>query len=237
MKHIHHLILIAAVLFTAAAGAAIAAPTAAPTAAPPMVRVSGSVVDKQSAALVDPTCLYFWPKESQEPDGWRMSIDCVDLSETGAFSTLLPVGDYKVQVEASNVVEGMFIGGIDLAKAKTFSVPVKGLVSQLLKVDTMTKVSGRVTGINSQSLANPNCVYFWNQDKTAPRGWSRPDQCADLDFTGAFTAWVPAGSHKVEVQADNVAAETFAGRDGTLLNGTVVKVSTKPIVQIGRAHV
>jgi len=161
-----------------------------------------------------------------------MSFDCVDLSGTGAFSTLLPVGDYKVQVEASNVVEDMFVGGIDLAKAKTFSVPAKGLVGQLLKVDTMTKVSGRVTGINSQSLANPNCVYFWNQDKTAPGGWSRPDQCADLDFTGAFTAWVPAGSHKVEVQADNVAAETFAGRDGTLLNGTVVKVSTKPIVQL-----
>ena len=211
-----------------AAGAATAAPTPAPT----TVRVSGSVVDKQGASLVDPTCLYFWPKDTQDPDGWRMSFDCVDLSDTGAFSTVLPVGDYKVQVEASNVVEGMFIGGADLAKAKTLSVPAKGLVGQLLKVDTMTKVSGRVTGINSQALANPNCVYFWNQDKAAPRGWSRPDQCADLDFTGAFTAWVPAGSHKVEVQADNVAAETFAGRDGTLLNGTVVKVASKPIVRL-----
>lgn len=161
-----------------------------------------------------------------------MSLDCVELSELGLFSTSLPVGDYKVQVEATNVLEGMFIGGADLAKAKTLTVPAKGLTSQLLKVDTMTKVSGRVTGPNGQSLANPNCVYFWIQDKTSPRGWSRPDQCSDIDFTGAFVAWVPAGSHKVEVQADNVAAETFAGRDGTLLNGTIVKVATKPIVRL-----
>ena len=208
-------------------------------AAPPAPNFSGVVVDAKGGGLADPNCLYLWPKDATVDGGWSIdtpppvSSVCNPLGDSGDFSIYVPPGDYKVQIEAANVVPGMFVGGLDIAKAKTFTVPatsaLKGLV---LKVDVMTRVSGKVTANNDRVLVNPSCIYFWVADKAAAGGFRQPDGCADIDVNGAFVTYLGPGTYRAQVQADNVADLAFAGPDATLKNATNIKVAATPVTNM-----
>jgi hypothetical protein len=192
-------------------------------------KVSGLVIDQQKRALVEPNCIYFWPKAPAEPDGWAAGDECIPLNDDGSFSTVMPLGDYKIMVEATNVQTGMFVGGLNLNKATTFAVTAKGLSGLVLKVDVLNSMSGKLLSVGGQPLANPNCAYFWYADKTALSGWSRPDECVALNDDGTFKAWLAPGTYRVEVLADNVALNQFAGLDGSFAKATNVKMAKKVI--------
>lgn len=208
-------------------------PASAAASALPAPNFSGVVVDVKGGGLADPNCLYLWQKDISVEEGWSTDSLCYPLGDSGDFSLYTKPGDYKVQVEAGNVLAGMFVGGLDLAKAKVFTIPsgvgLKGLV---LKVDVMTRVSGKVAANGDRVLANPYCIYFWMADKTAPNGYRQPDDCAEIDVNGAFVTYLAAGTYKAQVLADNVADTAFAGPDTTLKNGTTIKVAATSLVNL-----
>lgn len=222
-------LLIASVFMTSLASPSNATTTPAPTADP---TVSGKVTNLKGKLLAEATCLYFWAKDVSAPLGWADSNDCVFIDERGTFEDQLPVGDYKVEVEATNVVRGMFVGGADVTKATTISVPAKGLKGLALKVNTMATVSGKVVDLKGQEIINANCVNFWSQSPSSPTTWTKPLDCAEMDFDGSFTAYVLPGKYKIEVLADNVALHVFVGGDNTLANASVVNVPAEGLSKL-----
>ncbi len=186
--------------------------------------VSGKVLNLAGKGLVDPWCVYFWPESAEAPGGWARSSECVDTDERGVFATVLPLGRYKVEVEATNVAYGMFVGGATLDVATTLTVGPKGLKGLKLKVATLAVVAGQFVDLAAKALVNPNCVYFWYEDAEAESGWSVPDECFEIDPDGFFSAYVAPGKYKLEVQADNIALSTFFGGQNTLATATPVVV-------------
>ena len=205
-------------------GLSVSPPTTAAT-APTVGVLSGKVMNQQGKNLVDPTCVYLWPQNTAAATGWGPSGDCIELDDKGAFSQTVRIGSYKIAVEATNVASAMFVGGPDVQTATTFAVPAKGLKGLKLKVDTLASVSGKVIDLRSKPLINPNAVIFWAADASTPDGWTALDPAADLDTDGYFTGYLPVGKYKLQIVADNVAANTFVGGDNTLAGGLVVTVA------------
>ncbi|NDB18062.1 MAG: hypothetical protein EB027_02115 [Actinobacteria bacterium] len=214
-----------AALFALASGLLTGSISAAAVTPVTAATVSGKVLNLAGKALVDPWCVYFWPESAEAPGGWARSSNCVETDERGVFSTVLPLGRYKVEVEATNVAYGMFVGGATVDVATTLTVGPKGLKGLKLKVATLAVVSGQFLDVAGKPLVNPNCVYFWFEDNTAETGWSVPDECFEIDPDGYFSAYVAPGKYKLEVQADNIALNTFFGGQNTLATATQLVVS------------
>ncbi|MBU6214074.1 MAG: hypothetical protein KGP01_06500 [Actinomycetales bacterium] len=209
----------------AAAVVAVTVTAAGPSLAgtPAAVTFSGVIKDTFGRNLVKPLCLFLWPSDPAAPGGWRSSIQCVDIDNSGKFSTQVAPGDYKVQVLADNVAEGGFVGGDTVATATVVTIPSNGLTGAALAIRPLALVTGTVTAAKP-GLVNAQCVVFWQRDPKADVGWSASNTCGELNSKGAFTAYVPIGDIKIQVVADNVGSDVFLGGDNTLAGATVFSV-------------
>lgn len=202
---------------------------AAASSAPASATFAGKVRDTLGKSLVNPMCIYLWSPTGSD---WTRGATCIELDTSGAFNAVVPVGSYKVEVDADNVAENAFVGGVDLEQATTITITTAGVTGVTYTVPVLPVVSGTVAGANKVALVNAMCVFFWAQDSQAPLGWTQTSTCGEISTKFAFVAYVPAGTYKLQVSADNVDAEAFVGGDGTLAKATIFTVPATGLAKV-----
>lgn len=189
--------------------------------APATATFAGKFRDSVGKTLVNPMCMYLW---SFADSDWSRGKTCIDLDSAGAFNVTVPVGAYKIEVTADNLADNTFVGGTTVQTATLITLTSAGITGATYTVSALPAVSGTVAGALKVAIVNPMCVFFWAPDPVAARGWSPLSTCGEITSKFAFTAYVPAGTYKLQVNADNVDTDVFVGGDGTLANATVFTV-------------
>ncbi|NBO46183.1 MAG: hypothetical protein EBU85_04105 [Actinobacteria bacterium] len=211
-----------------ALGTPITSGTAA-NSAPATATFAGKVRDSLGKALVNPMCLYLWSPAGSD---WTRSNSCIELDSGGSFNALVSVGSYKIEVAADNIADNTFVGGANVQTATVVTISEVGLKGVTYSVPALPTVSGTVTGASKVALVNASCVSFWVLDSQASLGWSPLQTCGEISTKNAFVAYVPVGTYKLQITADNVDSDTFVGGDGTLAKATVFTVPSAGLAKV-----